>query len=280
MLSEKQLNDIKKLQRECEMNEAFLLKLNWEMLQNRASDEHHDFYHYINDELVGFLGLYGFGSKIEICGMVKPEYRQQGIFTTLFMDAIHVINEGHYEEILLNTPSNSFSGKSFMNNHSCEYTMTEHQMKYTGNEKHRYDYKIKNKDVVLRPARVDDFDTEVKLSVSCFGFKEEEAKQYNERIKQDKTQHFYMIDHKGITIGMIRVAHHNDEAWIFGFSISPEHQGKGHGKETLLKIIKQEHEKGYPLFLEVETKNAHALKLYEDCGFRSYQSQDYYTLAR
>lgn len=280
MLSQKQLNDIRKLQHECEMNAPFQLKLNWEMLQSRNSNENYDFLHYINNELVGFLGLYGFGTKIEVCGMVKSKYRRQGIFTKLFKDALQVIDEGNFEEILLNSPSNSLSGKAFMNNQQCKYIMTEHQMKYDSNKKHLYDYSVENRALVLRPSVLDDFNTEVRLSVSCFGFKEEEARQYNKRIKKDKTQQFYMIDYRGLPIGMIRVAHHNDEAWIFGFSISPEHQGNGYGREALLTIIKQEHEKGYPLFLEVETKNMYALKLYEDCGFRSYQSQDYYTLAR
>jgi ribosomal protein S18 acetylase RimI-like enzyme len=37
-----------------------------------------------------------------------------------------------------------------------------------------------------------------------------------------------------------------------------------------------ERQKGLPVFLEVEAENAHALKLYEVCGFKSYHSQDYY----
>lgn len=278
MLSKNQLKDIEKLQRYCEKNVPFQLKLNWEMLQGRASDEKHDFFHYVNDDLVGFLGLYGFGSKIEICGMVKPEYRRQGIFTKLFKEALHVINEGNYEEILLNTPASSSSGKAFVMKQSCQYTMTEHQMKHTGQGKQSNEVHKDDKNLVLRGAVAADLDTEVHLDVSCFGFSEDEAKQYNERIKQDPTQQFYMIDYNLMTIGMIRVAHYNNEAWIFGFAISPKHQGQGYGKKTLLKIIKQEQENGYPLFLEVETQNAHALKLYEACGFRSYQSQDYYAL--
>ncbi|MBT2217327.1 GNAT family N-acetyltransferase [Virgibacillus dakarensis] len=278
MLTEKQLNDIKKLQHECEADEQFQLKLNWEMLQNRSSNENLDFFHYINNELVGFLGLYGFGTKIEVCGMVKPEYRRQGIFTKLFHDALDVISEGDYKTILLNSPANSVSGREFVMNQSCIYAMTEHQMQY--DEKQSGDFKMTDKGLVLRNAGPEDFAEEVRLDISCFGFEEEEAKLYNERIKKDKDQEFYIIDLDGIVIGKIRVAHHNDEAWIFGYCIAPEHQGKGYGKQILLKVIKQEREKGYPLFLEVETKNDHALKLYETCGFRSYQSQDYYTLAR
>lgn len=279
MLSQVQLKDIKKLQQLCEENTLFQLKLNWEMLQSREKDENHDFFHYVNNELIGFLGLYGFGKKVELCGMVKPEYRRQGIFTALFKASLHVIHEGNYEEILLNAPAISPSGKAFIMKHPSEYTMTEHQMKYTGQDKQCDGTHTDGKNLVLRHAEAADFDTEIHLNVSCFDFREDEAKQHNERIKQDPMQHFYMIDYRNTTIGMVRVAHHNEEAWIFGFAIAPEHQGKGYGKQALLKIIKQEQGNGYPLFLEVETQNAHALKLYETCGFHSYQSQDYYALS-
>ena len=33
---------------------------------------------------------------------------------------------------------------------------------------------------------------------------------------------------------------------------------------------------GKDIFLEVAAENKHALKLYEECGFRSYEVQAYY----
>jgi ribosomal protein S18 acetylase RimI-like enzyme len=75
----------------------------------------------------------------------------------------------------------------------------------------------------------------------------------------------------------MRVAESNGEAWIHGFVVFPELQGKGIGRKALSKVVKMEDRKGLSVFIEVEAKNAHALKLYESCGFRSYLSQDYYT---
>ena len=39
-----------------------------------------------------------------------------------------------------------------------------------------------------------------------------------------------------------------------------------------------EYRNGYDVFLDVEAKNSNALKLYESCGFRTFQAQEYYTL--
>ena len=45
-------------------------------------------------------------------------------------------------------------------------------------------------------------------------------------------------------------------------------------------IVKQESETGYSVHLDVETKNARALSLYEDIGFAVTHAQDYYVYQR
>ena len=70
----------------------------------------------------------------------------------------------------------------------------------------------------------------------------------------------------------------NGDSWIYGFAVFPELQGKGIGRKALSKVVKMENEKGLSIFLEVEAKNAHALRLYESCGFKRFHSQDYYKL--
>ncbi|WP_313802598.1 GNAT family N-acetyltransferase [Cytobacillus sp.] len=270
MLTAKQLSDIKELQQICEKGEPFELKLNWDMLQSREENEVNDFFHYEDGKLVGFLGLYGFGNKVEVCGMVAPDYRRRGIFTQLYRNAHNVLKERGIQHILLNTPSISTSGKAFLQSIPCSYSFSEHQMKW-GNMDLSY-----QEDVVLRPSTSDDFETEVQLDVQCFHFEEKDARDYNERIKRDNTDQFYIIESKEMPVGKMRVSHTDGEAWIYGFAIFPEYQGKGIGRKALTNTILREQIEGFPIFLEVEAKNAHALKLYESCGFKAYHSQDYY----
>ena len=81
----------------------------------------------------------------------------------------------------------------------------------------------------------------------------------------------------GRRVGKIRVDHSEGEAWIYGFSIFPEYQGKGHWQKGVEKDSgKTAWHLGYDIFLEVEATNAHALRLYESCGFKTIQRQDYY----
>lgn len=272
MLSNKQLKEIEELQRECEAAESIQIKLNWDMLHNRKEHEISDCFHYEDGKLVGFIGLYGFGNKVEICGMVHTLYRRKGIFTNLLKKVIGVIEERTYSQILLNAPSTSESAKGFLQTIRCSYSFSEYQMKWE-----ETDLVLQN-DVKLRLASPDDIEIEILLDVQCFGFKAEEALEYNMRIKGENQEQFYIIETSGQSVGKIRISHTKGEAWIYGFAVFPEHQGKGIGRKALTNAILDEHQKGYPIFLEVEAKNAHALGLYESCGFKAYHSQDYYSL--
>lgn len=270
MLTKSQLLEIKELQRICEAYETIELKLNWEMLENREQLKTTDFFHYENGKLVGFLGLYGFGNKVELCGMVKPEYRRKGIFTKLFQEALQEVQNQNFKLLLLNSPANSKSAKVFLQNIPCQYSFSEYQMKWSETEL------VNDPSVTIRPSNENDLEDEIQLDVDCFGFNKEDAREYNLHLSNDETQKRYIIDHEGITVGKIRVSRMNDEAWIYGFAIFPKYQGKGIGRKALKNIILEEHQKGYPVFLEVEAKNAHALRLYESCGFKAYHTQDYY----
>jgi phenylalanyl-tRNA synthetase alpha subunit len=78
MLTKKQLSEIKELQSICENDGGFQLKLNDDMLKNRDANLKEDFFHYDDGKLVGFVGSYGFGNKVEICGMVHPNVLKYG----------------------------------------------------------------------------------------------------------------------------------------------------------------------------------------------------------
>ncbi|MBB2479403.1 GNAT family N-acetyltransferase [Bacillus sp. APMAM] len=272
MLSKKQLGEIKQLQLACEQEEAIHLKLNWDMLELRNDQELTDFFHYENEKLVGFLGMYSFGNKVEVCGMVHPHYRCKGIFTRLLKEALAEVKKQEVEVVLLNAPANSYSAQCFLRTVPCQLSFSEYQMKWTeidlGNEQQ----------IVIRKSTDNDLETEIQLDVECFGFKEEEARNHSKRIRKENTQSYYIIEEDQQPVGKIRVQHLNGEAWIYGFAIFQKYQGKGIGSKALKRIIREQHALGYPIFLEVETENENALKLYQSCGFKTVDGQDYYQL--
>ena len=271
MLTKEELKAIKALKEICENIDKCQLKLNFDILEKRTGKTKEDYFHYEEGQLIGFLGSYGFGHTVEVCGMVHPSFRRRGIFSKLLTECITDLKGRKINTILLNTPTGSQSARAFLRNIPCSFFMSEYQMKWQEME-----LTIDNT-VSLRPSvSLEDFEAEVQLDILAFGLEEQEARTYNKQVKEFNTEQQYIVEANGKTAGKMRVAEENGQAWIYGFAIFPDLQGKGIGRKALTSLVNMESEKGLDIFLEVEAKNAHALKLYQSCGFRSYHSQDYY----
>lgn len=270
MLTTKQLNEIEALQKECERHDKIQLKLNWDMLKNR-SDNNCDFLLYDKEELIAFLGLYPFGSTVEICGMVKPRERRKHLFSKQFTKAIAFARLQGFHKILLNAPAGSEEAKAFLKANKAIYSFSEHQM----------EWEQKNLEEVtgftLRIAEQKDLPLRIQLNVESFGLDEKSALEIENRVDTEMDNSVYIIDMQEESIGKIRVKVEDKEAWIYGFSILPNFRGKGIGRKVLQYIVKKYSEEGNSLHLEVETKNAHALNLYKSIGFQIVHAQDYYT---
>ncbi|KHF38776.1 GNAT family N-acetyltransferase [Halalkalibacter okhensis] len=269
MLKKSSLNEIKQLQHFCEQEEGIELKLNWDLLETRKAAEKSDFFHYEGEQLVGFLALYSFGNKVEICGMVHPKNRRQGIFTQLLTEALEELKKQSFHSILLNTPANSKSGKAFANKYS-RYSFSEYQMKWEATDlKPTYDQ------VSLRPAQADDFDFIIELDAACFQMEKKEAATMYEL---GGTSGSVIIDYEHNKVGKLRWHEEKEQSWIYGFAVAPKAQGKGIGREALIQAVLEEVKKGQEVFLEVVPENEHALHLYTSCGFRQVSTQDYYEM--
>jgi ribosomal protein S18 acetylase RimI-like enzyme len=201
---------------------------------------------------------------------VKPSERRKGHFHRLFQQGMVTAKQNGYKKILLNAPAGSNAAKAFLNNQGADYTFSEHQMEWQERSLEEVD------GIILRQAKADDFDMRVRLSVTAFGLDEENAKAIEITVNGDEDTDMLMIEVNKETVGKIRVSREDGQAWIYGFSISPEHQGKGIGRKVLRRVIKDQSSAGYSVHLEVETKNDHALGLYESVGFKAVHSQDYY----
>lgn len=270
MLTIKQLKDIEHLQKECETHDQLQLKLNWEMLRKRETDEL-DYFHYENNELIAFLGLYAFGSTVEVCGMVKPSERRKGYFQRLFSQGMETAKRRGYKKTLLNAPASSSAAKGFLANQNVQYSHSEHQMKWIPKLLEEVE------GVTLRLADSNDTDLRIRLEIEAFGLSEEDARDMNEYIDSEHGTDMFMIEAGGKTVGKIRLRWEENESWIYGFSILSEHQGKGIGRKVLKKVVNEQNIAGQSVHLEVETENAHALGLYESVGFKVVHAQDYYT---
>ncbi|MGN1401961.1 MAG: GNAT family N-acetyltransferase [Bacillus sp. (in: firmicutes)] len=271
MLNEHQLQEIEKLKQLCEEQGEFRLKLNWDTLLEGKEIEHELLYK--DGKLVGFLAVYRFGKEYELCGMVHPSYRGQGLFSQMVSKAVGHIPKG--EEILLNAPSTSDSARLWLEGQPVTYSFSEFQMKWNSQLLSEEDH------IRLEPAKEEDINWIMEANRQCFGYSYQEEQELKRLIHAgSESDSCYMIKHDEETIGKIQVRRKAGESWGVGFAVLPQFQGKGYGRKSVLQALSMERETGNAIFLEVAHHNHNAMKLYKDYGFEEYQTQDYYIYNR
>ncbi|WP_410768493.1 GNAT family N-acetyltransferase [Fontibacillus sp. BL9] len=265
--------EVKQLQKECETHENINLKLNWDTLKSRKEHEKMDLAEYRDGKLVAFLAKYDFGSSIEICGMVHPDYRKQGIFTSLLHKGMDPETVSKYSRILLNAPASSTSAKLFLESAPFAYDSSEYQMKY---DKHSDSMNPVRSDIQFRGAGPEDVPFLAGMDLDGFGIDAEESKEYYQTTDPGQISEYEILLLNGTPVGKVRVSRDNNEAWIYGFVVSSSYRGQGIGAAVLRQIVERETAAGHEVWLEVALDNPNAMKLYEATGFQVIRAQDYY----
>lgn len=274
-LSDSELQGIRELENVCCGHEKLNMKLNWDMLVKRPTDESNDFLYYTGNKLIGYLGFYGFGAKpieIEITGMVHPDFRRKGVFKELFDTAKQeCINRGA-EKLLLITERSSKTGESFVKFTGSRYSFSEYRMKFDETAVPV----IPKTGITLRKAEARDYPELINLDALCFGVSKAEVKSNN---LSDAYNSVYIAELEGKSIGKIGVSMEREAGYIFGFGIKPEYRRQGNGRQLLsLMLSKLLSEQVNTVLLEVAVENENALFLYKSCGFKEITVYDYYKI--
>ncbi|KIL50934.1 GNAT family N-acetyltransferase [Jeotgalibacillus campisalis] len=270
MLSKNELNEIDVLKKICEKHDGVNLKLNEDWLAMDNPDGLKVYKAYEENQLIGFLAIYGFGLTAEVCGMVHPAHRRKGIFTSFKEEAERYFKQKKYTKVLLNTPADSLSGKAYLETLACTYSFTEYQMMWKPASL------SPSNQAVVRKARAEDKELELRLDIEAFETTREEAEQHWDLRNQEHGQTNYIIEHAGSSVGKLRIHRADNQLWIYGFAILPIYQGKGIGRSALQQVIQKHSISKKEIHLEVQADHQHTLELYQSCGFEVYHSQDYY----
>jgi ribosomal protein S18 acetylase RimI-like enzyme len=276
-LTRAELAEIKLLAERCNTYEGLDLKLIWSVLEKREPDQTNDFLYYENGTLVGFLPVYSFNStEAEISGMVHPDYRRRGIFTTLYQEARAECQSRGLTEILLIVEQASSSGQAFARALGADYDHSEYKM-VLGEPRllARVDESLR-----FRSATPADIPLFVHITAVAFDFLEDDVNWYVAEKFGQAEEGFYVAELDGVVIGKIDVSFSAHGGHIYGFAVLPEYQGRGYGRQILWHTIQEILARGYQhITLEVSVENKHALSLYHSCGFKETGSYDYYRIA-
>ena len=240
---------------------------------NRNMKEINEFLFYINEKLVGYLGISNFGGNAaELNGVVHPSYRRMGIFNKLMDIALNECKKRNFHKILLLCDDKSYSAIKFIENINGTYYFSECRMKCYSSE-----FKEVNKLISLVKAKNENIDDINNLDKILFGDVIKDLIMPEEEEKNNLFTYLIKIDDK--IIGKIKVSKGLTSAFISGFGISPEYRRKGYGKAALIEILNNLYnDKICDVELDVEIKNKKALNLYKYCGFKEQSIMNYYNI--
>ncbi|RXI96165.1 GNAT family N-acetyltransferase [Anaerobacillus alkaliphilus] len=276
-LSEKDYQELQKLEKQCYSYDKTKLKLELDfkiaVSRNAPSGlkEINEFFYYVDEQLVAYLGISSFGGNIgEINGMTHPDYRKKGVFRKLFTLAEDELKKRSFKKVLLLADGKSNSGPTFIKSVQGEYEFSEYRMKYLN------DVTFENTaSVTLRKAREVDGKEIVRQNTIYFNMPQDAEWSLEQEESENKSTFMVELDER--VIGKICVTFTNRTAYISGFGILPEFRGKGLGKSALTKLLRFIIEKDInEIELDVECKNDTALNLYKACGFEVLSVMNYY----
>lgn len=281
-LNQQELDAIATLAQVCNAYEQLELKLNLRILHSRPKNETNDFLYYEDDLLVGYLALYCFNSlEAEVSGMVLPTFRRQGIFTRLFEAARKECEARKLPSMLWIVEHASCSGQAFAAALQTQFDHSEYKMILAQARTPSYTHL----DFEFRPALPTDLTVLTSITAQAFGMSEQDVDWYNENSLTTSGREYYVGVIDTVCIGKIDINYNVKDAYIYGFAVIPEYQGRGYGRQILIQAIQAiqasqvyQSAGSLAITLEVATENEHALALYISCGFKQTSRYDYYRL--
>ena len=280
-LTDEELGAVQRLAELCNAFEGLDLKLALNPAPDAAANEPAAFLCYAEDgDLAGFCSLDGVG-EIEVCGMVHPEHRRQGIGAKLLVAARVACMQRGATQVLLICEDASRSGRAFVAARGASRRFGEHRMVLTDPSILSGIARLDDSLALLRVTAEDKQAVETLIDVRAAVFDEDYADAIR-RITQDlhsATERYYLAYLDDEPVGCLKLVYEGHAAGIYAFGVPPKQRKQGIGKRILARAAATAHADGYQrIWLEVEQENVPALALYRSSGFRETTVYGYYEL--
>jgi len=296
-------DSISRLQKICTQYETIALKLelDYKLMDggiqrelgennqlNGENDQINEFMCFDGDELIGYIGICSFGGRgapLEITGMVHPNYRRTGVFSSLHERVQTEISRRKAATVLLLCDRKSDAGRKFLQHIGATYSSSEIEMVL--NDEIHQSIDIPSMGIEFSKAKNLDAGEVARQNAIYFENTSESAGEDaplmetllpEEEEKRGMT--IYLAKKDGKIIGKAHLSLSNGIGGIYGLGVLPEHRGKGFGRSILGKAVRMLLEADADeIILQVATDNATALNLYISCGFRETSTMDYFKIS-
>jgi ribosomal protein S18 acetylase RimI-like enzyme len=235
---------------------------------------------YVDDVLGGYCLLDGDQHSVEICGMVAPAHRRQGIGQALLNAALAACHADALADILLICEEVSASGRAFAAANDGSQEFAEHRLELRDFAAMQRGL-TREPGLILRRAGREDAGTLAHTRALIFD-EESEAEALQASILEEfphPSTSFYLAELEGKPVSSLKLYREEDRAFIYAFGVLPEYRRHGIARQTLALLVKDLQAEGITrIGLEVETTNNPAIALYLSCGFSLITTYGYYRM--
>jgi ribosomal protein S18 acetylase RimI-like enzyme len=250
------------------------LKLEWRRLRSRDGELAEDVLAREGEQLIGFIGLYGFGAtQMELAGMVDPAHRRRGIGGGLLDAALALAGAAGAREPLLIVPRGSEGGRALAARRGAAFDHSEHALVLRGEPVDG----PRDPALSMRIAERRDVPAVTSLITSGFGFAPADV---GMRLSQEGLRTL-VFEREGRVVATMRTSVTDPAAAsVYGFAVEPALRGRGIGRDALRRACRDLRGRGaHTVSLEVEVENDRALRLYTSLGFEVVTTEDYWAIA-
>jgi ribosomal protein S18 acetylase RimI-like enzyme len=253
----------------------------WEIIDNISIPFQYDTHMNTNKELpswiieevdgriIGISSIFAInGYEGEVSVAVDPQFRNQGIGTSLIKMAMETLKNHKYQKMLLlweerNDVTKSFCEKRFSYDHG------EISLKWN-----RVLIPITENVVEIVEATIDDIPQMARISVEAFEDSYDFAVKYLTSIFENEKRKPYIAKISDKTIGIVVIGI-SDQISINGLGLENDSRGKGYGKAFMLGILDILKVLNKDIILDVDKENTVAYNLYKDLGFEEISITNY-----
>jgi ribosomal protein S18 acetylase RimI-like enzyme len=279
-LNQDELAEVRWLQDVCNAYDGLDLKLSVAVARqsvDESGEGANQFLAYLTGVLVGYCSL-DVGGSVEVCGMVHPVVRREGIGRKLLAAATQERRRQGVRRVLLICEDASRAGKAFVTAAGARWEFAEHRMELDASRRVPVSG-ASGQSIVLRRAGPEDVGTLARVQAGVFGDPEDAVRRSIQEDTAAAEDRFYLGLLGDEPVSSLKVIFVDSRAAIYAFGVLPQYRGRGLGRQMFVRLFETLRPEGWMRFmLEVEPDNAAALALYQGLGFRMTTTYGYYQL--
>lgn len=266
-----QLQDIDRLHQQCKQADGNAISIYKHLIEKRHPLACNVLC-YQDQTLLGYLRTYFFYTDAcEVALMVHPNHRHQGIATQLFREINPLLHKEKIVSLIFSTPSKIH--ETWLKNLRFTYRNSEYQMQYDR-------YQTSNltiKHAVIRRANEADIPILCAIDDACFPNKKPDPETLFRSLLYTPNCELFVLLQDGEVIGKAHIFTESDRVRLTDIGILPQAQGQGLSVALVKHCINHALVRNKTkIFLDVETTNERAIKLYTKLGFIITNSLDYW----